>query len=897
MPIITIWHGDSTIVLDDNVMILFWAGGWRSAITVYVRGPSRDYKRESQPFVSRGQLMRAQIICGFSVLFSCVLNDVWAAAPTVAFPIGERTWSGSGSKSFQFPLETFHDVDRDVLTYTARQANGTSLPSWLRFSGSTRTFSGNPPTGTNKISLMITANDGHDGVVSTTFLLNLTNANDRPTVSNPVSDRVWAGTGTKSYRIPLDTFRDGDGDTLTYSVTRSDGSALPSWLRFAASTRTLSGNPPANTAMLRLKTRANDGHGSTASSYFYLSFDAFTNDAPVVPTPIPALVWSGSGTKSFQIPANTFTDGDGDTLTYSATQASGSALPSWLRFDASTRTFSGNPPAGASSRTIKVMADDGHGGMAYSTFGLTFSGATNDAPRVSNAISDQTWNRNVSQSFQVPATTFSDGDRDSLTYSAKLANGSALPSWLSFSPSTRTFAGTPPTGVTSLDLRVTVNDGHGSTSSDTFSLNFPATTSNHAPVAVNDTVTTTRNQAVMDTLTATDSDADRLTYTIVTNGTKGNATFTNSSTGAFTYTPNTGVTGSDSFTYKVSDGQANSNTATVTVTINPPPNQAPVASNGTLSVAGSTAATGTLSATDAEGDSLTYAIVANGSKGTLTLTNSATGAYRYTPNSGASGTDSFTFRVNDGQANSNVATVTVSISTDYTNSLGMTFKRIPAGTFTMGSPENEFGHEQNEGQRDVTISRSFYMQSTEVTQGQWRTIMGENPSHFSECGESCPVEMVSWNDIQNFISLLNARNEGIYRLPTEAEWEYVARAGTTTAWSFGSSSDSIGDYSWFGYSERLGGNANMTTHPVAQKLPNPWGLYDMHGNVDEWVQDWWELHPAGGIDPLGPDSGSARVLRGGRWMDNPVDLRSASRSNAPPGTINIVGFRIVKTIP
>ncbi|MBF0215002.1 MAG: SUMF1/EgtB/PvdO family nonheme iron enzyme [Magnetococcales bacterium] len=819
--------------------------------------------------------------------------------PSVITAIADQTWSGSGSKSFQIPANSITDDDSDTLTYSATLENGAALPAWLSFNVATRTFSGNPPADASALTLKVTANDGRGGTVQDIFVLSSETTNDAPTVATSIANQSWSGSGTKSFQVPANTFLDGDGERLTYSATQANGSALPSWLRFNAGTRTFSGNPPSGAIDRTLKVMADDGHGGTISTNFNLNMSR-TNDLPRVANTIPDLVWSGSGTKSFQVSANTFTDGDGDDLTYSATLASGSALPSWLRFDTSTRTFSGNPPAGASSRTLKVIANDGHGGTVYRTFGLTFSGATNDAPRVSNAISDQTWNRNVSQSFQVPATTFSDGDRDSLTYSAKLANGSALPSWLSFSPSTRTFAGTPPTGVTSLDLRVTVNDGHGSTSSDTFSLNFPATTSNHAPVAVNDTVTTTRNQAVMDTLTATDSDADRLTYAIVSNGTRGTVVFTNTTTGAFTYTPNANVTGSDSFTYKVNDGQADSNTATVTVTINPPPNHAPVSTNGTLSVAQNTAITGTLSASDSDQDALLFSIVSNGTKGTVALTNTATGTYRYTPNSGASGSDTFTFKVNDGTTDSNTATVTVTIAAtggaEITNSLGMTFKLIPAGTFTMGESgctSPDWWCSGSKPSHQVTISQNFYMQTTEITQGQWRAVMGNNPSYFSSCGDTCPVEQVSWNDLQTFITTLNARNEGTYRLPTEAEWEYAARAGTTTAYSFGDSESSFGNYAWYS------SNSSSRTHPVAQKLPNPWGLYDMHGNVWEWVADWYGSFSSSAVtDPQGPSSGSYRVDRGGSWYDNPASLRSALRDRVYPGLRNLnLGFRLSRTYP
>ena len=233
-----------------------------------------------------------------------------------------------------------------------------------------------------------------------------------------------------------------------------------------------------------------------------------------------------------------------------------------------------------------------------------------------------------------------------------------------------------------------------------------------------------------------------------------------------------------------------------------------------------------------------------------------------------------------------------------TNSLGMEFVSIKPGTFMMGSPSSEPERRKNERQHKVTLTKGFYMQTTEVTQGQWKAVMGKNPSKFKNCGDDCPVEKVSWNDAQGFIRRLNQK-EGSdkYRLPTEAEWEYAARAGSKTAFANGgiselkcgydSNLDAVGWYC---------GNSNKRTHPVAQKQPNSWGLYDMHGNVYEWCQDWYgEYYPVSSvIDPTGPSSASLRVYRGGGWRKNARYCRAASRSRYKPGTRNgSVGFRLV----
>jgi formylglycine-generating enzyme required for sulfatase activity len=197
------------------------------------------------------------------------------------------------------------------------------------------------------------------------------------------------------------------------------------------------------------------------------------------------------------------------------------------------------------------------------------------------------------------------------------------------------------------------------------------------------------------------------------------------------------------------------------------------------------------------------------------------------------------------------------------NSLGMTFRLIPAGTFVMGSPSGELGQGTDETQYTVTISEPFYMQTTEVTQGQWKAVMDNNPSDFDSCGLNCPVEKMSWEDAQTFIATLNAMGEGSYTLPTEAQWEYAARAGSNKAFANGDISDTTTDSNldvmgWYD------SNSGSTPHAVAQKKPNAWGLFDMHGNVHEWCNDWYGTYPDISVtDPGGSSSGSYRVLRGG----------------------------------
>lgn len=229
--------------------------------------------------------------------------------------------------------------------------------------------------------------------------------------------------------------------------------------------------------------------------------------------------------------------------------------------------------------------------------------------------------------------------------------------------------------------------------------------------------------------------------------------------------------------------------------------------------------------------------------------------------------------------------------TDLPGGATMDFVWIEAGTFFMGSPLSESGRHSNEDpQHKVAISKGFYLGKYEVTQGQWESVMGSNPSYYS--GSNHPVEMVSWHDVQEFIWALNAAaGDSLYRLPSEAEWEYVARAGSTSRWPFGDDESQLRDYAWY-----EDNNSPNGTKEVGTKLSNPWGLHDMHGNVYEWCQDWDSTYSSGAsIDPISATSGSVRVLRGGYFFITAQLVRSASRSFIGPGSrYDGIGFRLLR---
>ena len=238
-----------------------------------------------------------------------------------------------------------------------------------------------------------------------------------------------------------------------------------------------------------------------------------------------------------------------------------------------------------------------------------------------------------------------------------------------------------------------------------------------------------------------------------------------------------------------------------------------------------------------------------------------------------------------------------------TNSIGMELIEIPAGKFTMGSPVGEKDHQNNEAQVSVTLTKSFTLGKTEVTQGQWQSVMGTEPwtgQKNVQADKNYPATYVSWGDATEFCKRLTdlERTAGTlkadeeYHLPTEAQWERACRAGTETAFSFGNDEAKLGEYAWFdGNAKNVG---EQYAHKVGLKKPNPWGLHDMHGNVWEWCSDWYGEKLSGGTDPAGPNGASFRVFRGGCWWYDPGRCRSAYRDYLVPSCRDL-GFRVARS--
>ncbi|MGU9868739.1 putative Ig domain-containing protein [Kluyvera ascorbata] len=305
------------------------------------------------------------------------LTIITGSPPVVSTPVPPQSVAQNSNLSFTLPAGTFTDPDSDPLTLSATLADGSALPAWLNFDPVTGTFSGTPDNAdVGSLSIKVTATDTARNSVSTTFNLTVTNVNDAPVVSMPIPlQAVWQGQSL-SFTVPAGTFSDPDGDTLTLSATLTSGSALPTWLHFNPTTGTFSGTPGnADVGNLNIRLTATDPDNASVSTIFNLLV-VNVNDAPVVSGSIPAQSVAQDSSLNFTVPAGTFVDPDGDTLTLNATLADGSALPTWLHFDPATNTFSGTPGnADVGNLSIKLTATDPSNASVSTTFVLTITRA------------------------------------------------------------------------------------------------------------------------------------------------------------------------------------------------------------------------------------------------------------------------------------------------------------------------------------------------------------------------------------------------------------------------------------------------------------------------------------------------------------------------------------------
>jgi VCBS repeat-containing protein len=540
-----------------------------------------------------------------------------------------------------------------------------------------------------------TISDSKGATASSVVNVTITGVNDAPVAANSIAGQQTDQDALFSFAVPASTFTDIDqGDVLTYSATLADGRALPTWLTFAAATQTFSGTPGnADVGNLSLMVTATDTGGLSASSAFALNV-ANVNDAPVASIALADQATQQDALFSFVVPAGTFADADvihGDTLIYSATLPDGTALPTWLTFDAATQTFSGTPGnADVGNLSLMVTATDTGGLSASSAFALNVANV-NDAPVASIALADQATQQDALFSFIVPAGMFADADiihGDTLIYAATMADGTALPSWLTFDAATQIFSGTPGNAdVGNLGVKIIATDTGGLSASSTFALNIANV--NDAPVANPDSGAAIEDGGAVimsaATLLANDTDPDSIhgdTLSIVGVSQAASGAVVSLVNGDVQYaignlyqSLGAGQTATDTFSYTVSDAAGATSTATVTMTITGT-NDAPAVTMDTAAVQEdlNISATGNVLANDTDVDQGTVLSVADagiraGNYGQLTLL--ADGSYTYALDNSAPAvqslaegqtvTETFAYQATDGMV-STPSTLTVTIT-------------------------------------------------------------------------------------------------------------------------------------------------------------------------------------------------------------------------------------------
>lgn len=505
-------------------------------------------------------------------------------APEVGTPLSDLRAVEDSAFSFTLPAGSFRDVDvGDALTYTATLTNGDPLPAWLTFDALTGTFSGTPANGdVGELQLIVTATDLAGAQASQTFALEVANTNDAPTVGAALAAQIATEDAAFTFTVPTDAFADADvGDRLSYSATLADGSALPAWLQLDAATGTFSGTPGNDhIGALEIRVTASDLVGASVSQSFSLTV-ANTNDAPEVAVALGDQQATEDAPFTFTVPQDAFRDVDvGDTLTLSATQADGSALPTWLQFDAATRTFSGTPANGdVGSVSVRLTASDVAGAQASQTFAIGVTNV-NDAPEIGTMLTNQTGRAGTALSWQLPGTAFVDVDAgDVLAYSATLADGSALPTWLAFDAATGTFSGNP-ASAGSYALRVTATDLAGAQASQSFNLAVESGGGNQAPVTTPDTANLIEDRKLFTwgNVLANDRDPEGKRLSVADAGIRRGeyGVLTLLSNGTYAYVLDdcstkvqglgAGETVTETFSYLASDGTQRSNGA-LTVTV------------------------------------------------------------------------------------------------------------------------------------------------------------------------------------------------------------------------------------------------------------------------------------------------------------------------------------------
>jgi hypothetical protein len=387
-----------------------------------------------------------------------------AAAPVISSQTASQNWQQGQAVNLVLSAKSFTDPQGEKLTFSASLVGGGALPSWLSFNAATLTFSGMAPASYQNLALQVTATDSSGLSATESFSAKIVAP---PTVSDATANQTWTQGQRVSFTLPANSFTDPQGEALTYSASLANGAKLPSWLSFNAATRSFSGTVPSGMENFSLKVTATDSSGLSAAESFSVNVPAA---APVLTNLLPNQTWLRGQTIYLVVPSKTFVDPQSEAMTYSATLGNGAALPSWLSFDAATRTLSGTAPAGVQSLTLSITATDSSGLSSSDVFGASVVAP----PTVTGQTANQNWVEGQKVSLTLAANIFTDPQGQKLYYSASLSNGAKLPSWLSFNANTLTFSGTAPASAQSLTVEVTAADSCGLASSETFGVTVSA---------------------------------------------------------------------------------------------------------------------------------------------------------------------------------------------------------------------------------------------------------------------------------------------------------------------------------------------------------------------------------------------------------------------------------------
>ena len=698
-----------------------------------------------------------------------------------------------------------------------------------------------------------------------------------------------AGVAIDALELPLASGGNGE---LTYFL---DGD-LPSGLVFDAATRTLSGTLSVDALYAAeghaLTYGVADADGNSAALHFTISVAGMPSFAATIPS--QSVVAAGSSI-DWQLPIAL---GGNGALVYSLD----GDLPPGLTFDSASRTLSGIPPADAlyaEGYALTYRVSDADGDSAELSFTLLVNGMPSFGDQM---VADQTVVAGSSIYSELPPISRGSSGNGELTYSLD----GDLPPGLTFDAATRTLSGIPPAdalyAAEGYALTYRVADADGDSAALHFTLSVNSQPSFGGQVMADQMYTA--GDGVSVGLPAASGGNGELAYFLDGDLPIGLTFDAETRTLSGALSADAWYAAGYALTYRVVDVDVDSAALRFTLSVHSLPSFGDQVVADQMYTAGDGVSLGLPTASGGNGE-LTYSLdgdllpglVFDAETRTLSGTPTAAEQYEY----------ALTYRVADADGDSAVlrffAQVDRLIATFSIEGkeMSMEFVWIAPGVFQMGSPDSEPGRDSDEGPvHEVEISQGFYMGTYEVTQGQWETVMGttpwagrdrvqENPSH--------PAVRISWHDVQAFIGRLNeASGDALYRLPSEAEWEYACRAGSTTRFSFGDAVADLAAYAWYSANAKDAGEEYA--HAVGTQRPNAWGLYDMHGNVFEWVQDWYgeeyyKVSPR--MDPQGPSAGSYGVIRSASFISVASEMRSAYRYAWEHGnSYQTVGARLVR---